>query len=81
MRQNLALEAIFGTIVLLATLNYAFGAAVMSVDLGSEWMKVMCGDIMLYFKVSIKNNFFSSQKCCFIGWHSFSWCTNGYSFK
>lgn len=46
MKQHLVVGAIFGTIVLLATVNYAFGAAVMSVDLGSEWMKVMCH---LYF--------------------------------
>lgn len=65
MRQHLALEAIFGTIVLLATLNYAFGAAVMSVDLGSEWMKVMYSDIMLHFKVSSENNSFFFTKMLF----------------
>lgn len=40
MRQNLVIASIVSTLVLLGSVQYALGGAVMSVDLGSEWMKV-----------------------------------------
>lgn len=40
MKQHLVVAIIVSTIALLGSVQYAFGAAVMSIDLGSEWMKV-----------------------------------------
>lgn len=40
MKPRLMLASIVSTLVLIGSVQYAFGAAVMSVDLGSEWMKV-----------------------------------------
>lgn len=42
MRQNLVIASIVSTLVLLGSVQYVVGGAVMSVDLGSEWMKVSC---------------------------------------
>lgn len=40
MRQSLVIASIVSTLVLLGSVQYVLGGAVMSVDLGSEWMKV-----------------------------------------
>lgn len=40
MKQSIVLGAIVSTFVLLGSVQYASGAAVMSIDLGSEWIKV-----------------------------------------
>lgn len=40
MKQHLVIAVIVSTIALLGSVQYAFGAAVMSIDLGSEWIKV-----------------------------------------
>ncbi|XP_055321556.1 hypoxia up-regulated protein 1 [Sitodiplosis mosellana] len=40
MKQRLVVALIVSTLALLGSVQYAFGAAVMSIDLGSEWMKV-----------------------------------------
>lgn len=40
MRQNSVIASIVSTLVLLGSVQYVVGGAVMSVDLGSEWMKV-----------------------------------------
>lgn len=40
MRQGLVIASIVSTLVLLGSVQYVVGGAVMSVDLGSEWMKV-----------------------------------------
>ncbi|XP_031638481.1 hypoxia up-regulated protein 1 [Contarinia nasturtii] len=40
MKQRLVVALILSTFALIGSVQYAFGAAVMSVDLGSEWMKV-----------------------------------------
>lgn len=40
MKQNLVIASIVSTLVLLGSVQYVLGGAVMSVDLGSEWMKV-----------------------------------------
>lgn len=40
MKPRLMLVSIVSTLVLICSVQYTFGAAVMSVDLGSEWMKV-----------------------------------------
>lgn len=42
MRPNLVIASIVSTLVLLGSVQYVLGGAVMSVDLGSEWMKVSC---------------------------------------
>lgn len=40
MKERLVVALIVSTLALLGSVQYAFGAAVMSIDLGSEWMKV-----------------------------------------
>lgn len=40
MKQNFVIAFIVSTLVLLGSVQYVLGGAVMSVDLGSEWMKV-----------------------------------------
>lgn len=74
------LTATLACLVLMDTVQYAFGAAVMSVDLGSEWMKVRKKkkSITILFRCSvIKNVSLLLPK----GWHSFTGSTNGYSIE
>lgn len=40
MKQLSLVALIASTLVFIGSVQYVFGAAVMSVDLGSEWMKV-----------------------------------------
>lgn len=40
MKQSIVLGAVVSTLVLLGSVQYVAGAAVMSIDLGCEWIKV-----------------------------------------
>lgn len=40
MKQHLVIASIVSTLILICSVQYVHGGAVMSVDLGSEWMKV-----------------------------------------
>lgn len=50
MKQRLVVALILSTLALIGSVQYAFGAAVMSVDLGSEWMKV---SVELFFIIGL----------------------------
>ena len=54
---RIPLKTLLFTAVLLAgSLKFATGAAVMSVDLGSEWMKVVkCDFLMQFFRLTCLN--------------------------
>lgn len=54
MKPRLVLASIVSTLVLIGSVQYAFGAAVMSVDLGSEWMKVSTNPILILFLLIVK---------------------------
>lgn len=56
MKQNLVIAFIVSTLVLLGSVQYVLGSAVMSVDLGSEWMKVSLIEIqVLHQQISTSN--------------------------
>ena len=57
MKQRLVVALIVSTLALLGSVQYAFGAAVMSIDLGSEWMKVSAVSVLLSDKKVNVNSF------------------------
>lgn len=55
MRQSLVIASIVSTLVLLGSVQYVLGGAVMSVDLGSEWMKVSYSTTFTFKENKLKN--------------------------
>lgn len=61
MKQHLVIASIVSTLILICSVKYADGGAVMSVDLGSEWMKVS-----IFHLTRFKLNAIKLSKCHFV---------------
>lgn len=78
MKRHLWLAPVATILVLLGTIQYAVGAAVMSVDFGSAWMKVNSVNFSCLLWKLVANEIFYFKS---IGRYRVTGCSHGHSVK
>lgn len=75
MNRLTGVAAIVSALALIGSVQYAYGAAVMSIDLGCEWMKV--SHCFMVHKNSSRYLTLMVFREFVIGWYRVTWRSNG----